>query len=197
MDPQQRMLLETGDRALDAAGQNCAVLSGTGTGVALLNIYALGLGAISERTPLAAGAYAKTGVSLSVAMRVTLVVDHGGCAAALLHLCPGAAAVLRVGGLLVRDGPARAVLLGPAAQVRLCDGRPNSRALAARSQLGSPDLFFLPAAMTSARRHSHNSAASSARCSLLGRRRQTSRLAPSYINAPTARTDRSMPTRLS
>ena len=78
----------------------------------------------------------------AVASRVTLMIDHGGCAAALLHLGPDAAAVLRVGGLLMRDGRASAVLLGPAAQVRLCDGRPNSRALAARSQLGSPDLFF-------------------------------------------------------
>ena len=78
----------------------------------------------------------------AVASRATLVIEHGGCAAALLHLCPDAAAFLRVGGLLMRDGHASAVLLGPAAQVRRCDGRPNSRALAARSQLGSPALFF-------------------------------------------------------
>ena len=71
----------------------------------------------------------------AVAMRVTLVVDHGGCVSALLHLCPDAAAVLRVGGLLM--------LLGPAAQVRLCDGRPRTRArslLAASSAL--PLYFF-------------------------------------------------------
>ena len=118
-----------------------------------------------------------TSSTKAVASRVTLVVDHGSCVSALLHLCPDAAAVLRVGGLLMRDGRASAVLLGPAAQVRLCDGRPNSRALAARSQLGSPDLFFSPAAMTSARRHSPNSGASSARCSAAAARCFSVRLA--------------------
>ena len=72
-------------------------------------------------------------MSLAVESCVTLVIDHGGCVSALLHLCPDAAAVLRVGGLLM--------LLGPAAQVRLCDGRPNSLSLLAASS-ALPIYFF-------------------------------------------------------
>jgi acyl transferase domain-containing protein/NADPH:quinone reductase-like Zn-dependent oxidoreductase len=103
MDPQQRLILESGYEALHASCKNRAMLSGSLTGV-FLGIAAIEFAQMLASSPAGSSVYAATGAALSIAAgRSSYILGlHGPCAsydaacAAALVACHGGLRALQL-----------------------------------------------------------------------------------------------------
>ncbi|WP_328743823.1 acyltransferase domain-containing protein [Streptomyces sp. NBC_00285] len=114
MDPQQRMLLEVAQEALDHAAIPAASLAGTATGV-FVGVSAPDYGRLTGADPAAVDAWATTGAATSVAAgRLSYVYDLRGPSVVVDTACSSSLVAVHQACVALRGGDCDSALVGGA-----------------------------------------------------------------------------------